>query len=528
MPYDALLLRALQTIWDRELIGAQLERATAESGTVWFVGRQSGRRFTLLTGLAPGLARLHRTSRAVPKGSTAIPWATRLLPAVIVGVAVPRFERVVMFSLATRNEWDQWIPAQLVVELAGHLTNVIWLDGAGVVQDAVRRVPPGSRGRAVWPGQPYTPPPRVPDPCATRLASDLPPWARLELEEAGPGFWERMCQDWEAGFPAAYWLEAPGGGTDIWVYPRSGWHARPVDSLEEALDTLYQLREQSQALQQLRRDLASRLNRRREQLLTKTALYQEVLAEDGGKWRELGDLWLAYQFQFRGLHPPVEVAVDSLRQPGMSLTLRLEAETTPQAEAAAAYKLFKKIKSRQDAAARLLPLARQEIARLDEVLAQSETAHDLQWFRTRLAAEPAQLTQEGRRAFHRFTSSGGFALWVGRNREENDLLTFKKTRPDDIWLHAKSVSGSHVVLFCGRRQPALDDLLDAANLAVFYSPASQSSQVPVDYTRRKFVRKRPHAQPGQVLYQREKTLYITPDPARLKRLGAVSEKLLDP
>ncbi|HZE14261.1 MAG TPA: hypothetical protein VE197_00305, partial [Mycobacterium sp.] len=79
----------------------------------------------------------------------------------------------------------------------------------------------------------------------------------------------------------------------------------------------------------------------------------------------------------------------------------------------------------------------------------------------------------------------------------------------------------------GKHNPDLEDLLDAAELAVFFSPAQASSHVPVDYTRRKFVRKQPHAAPGQVLYQREKTLYITPDPDRLRRLGAVSEKLID-
>lgn len=77
----------------------------------------------------------------------------------------------------------------------------------------------------------------------------------------------------------------------------------------------------------------------------------------------------------------------------------------------------------------------------------------------------------------------------------------------------------------GKKNPNLEDLLDAAQLAVYFSAAKNSSSVPVDYTRRKWVRKRPHGEPGQVLYQREKTLYITPDPDRLKRLGAMREKL---
>lgn len=175
----------------------------------------------------------------------------------------------------------------------------------------------------------------------------------------------------------------------------------------------------------------------------------------------------------------------------------------------------------------LEPQVRQERDQIRRQLEQLSVPHALEWYREHLKKTPVGATGGGAPGgpFREFKSLSGFPIWVGKTREDNAALTFKKARPDDIWFHTKQTPGSHVILATGKKNPNLEDLLDAAQLAVYFSAAKNSSSVPVDYTRRKWVRKRPHGEPGQVLYQREKTLYITPDPDRLKRLGAMREKL---
>jgi predicted ribosome quality control (RQC) complex YloA/Tae2 family protein len=101
---------------------------------------------------------------------------------------------------------------------------------------------------------------------------------------------------------------------------------------------------------------------------------------------------------------------------------------------------------------------------------------------------------------------------VGRNDQENDEITFRLSNPDDFWLHAQQVAGSHVVLRSSGKManPPAAILETAAAIAAFYSKARHSRLVPVIYTRRKYVRKFRGAKPGQVTCEREKTIFVEP------------------
>ncbi|MEW8958323.1 MAG: NFACT RNA binding domain-containing protein [Moorella sp. (in: firmicutes)] len=109
-----------------------------------------------------------------------------------------------------------------------------------------------------------------------------------------------------------------------------------------------------------------------------------------------------------------------------------------------------------------------------------------------------------------FTSPDGFKILVGRNNRQNDWLTLKLAGPDDIWLHAKDIPGSHVVIRTGGREVPAATLEMAARLAARYSRAGGSSRVPVDYTLVKNVRKPPGAKPGMVIYDHQRTVYVAP------------------
>ncbi len=81
-------------------------------------------------------------------------------------------------------------------------------------------------------------------------------------------------------------------------------------------------------------------------------------------------------------------------------------------------------------------------------------------------------------------------------------------RPNETWLHAKDIPGSHVIVVS--EHPNEDTLREAALLAAFYSKSSASSGVPVDYTLRRYVKKPSGAKPGFVIYTHQRTLYVTP------------------
>ena len=107
---------------------------------------------------------------------------------------------------------------------------------------------------------------------------------------------------------------------------------------------------------------------------------------------------------------------------------------------------------------------------------------------------------------------------VGRNNRQNDWLTTKWARSDDWWFHTQKIPGSHVILRTQNHAPSDELLLQAANLAAYFSKSRHSSQVPVDYTKRRYVKKPGGAKPGFVIYQQQRTLYVTPDEEKLLKL----------
>ncbi len=127
--------------------------------------------------------------------------------------------------------------------------------------------------------------------------------------------------------------------------------------------------------------------------------------------------------------------------------------------------------------------------------------------------------------YRTYRSSGGLEIRVGRGARENDQLTFRHARPNDIWLHARHAAGAHVVLCWNRpERPPAADLEQAAVLAANHSRARGSSHVPVDWTRRKWVRKPRGAPPGLVAPERVETVFAAPDAGLDERLAVANVK----
>jgi predicted ribosome quality control (RQC) complex YloA/Tae2 family protein len=124
-----------------------------------------------------------------------------------------------------------------------------------------------------------------------------------------------------------------------------------------------------------------------------------------------------------------------------------------------------------------------------------------------------------------YRSSQGRVIYVGKNNAQNDWLTMRKGKPNDLWLHVKIIPGSHVLIPLEEGEEFPDDttLEEAAALAVYYSQARGSSQVPVDYTHIKQIKKPNTAKPGMVIYEQNWTLYLTPQPEIIERLLAGEE-----
>lgn len=130
-----------------------------------------------------------------------------------------------------------------------------------------------------------------------------------------------------------------------------------------------------------------------------------------------------------------------------------------------------------------------------------------------------QSGDERRSPFRRFTSTDGLSIFLGRNARENDELTFGLARSEDLWLHARGVPGSHVVVRMEKgADPPPETLRDAATLALLYSDLKKSGKGEVIYTRRKWVKKAKGLAPGAVIVTREKSIVVSLDRVRLDTL----------
>jgi predicted ribosome quality control (RQC) complex YloA/Tae2 family protein len=126
----------------------------------------------------------------------------------------------------------------------------------------------------------------------------------------------------------------------------------------------------------------------------------------------------------------------------------------------------------------------------------------------------------------KYISKDGWEIYLGKNNLQNDFLTFKLASGNDTWLHAKNIQGSHIIVKNkGSKQSLpLDTLIQAANLAAYFSKAKKDNKVLVDYTLKKHVKKPKNAKPGMVIYSQEKSLWIKIDSEEIRSLKKISQK----
>jgi predicted ribosome quality control (RQC) complex YloA/Tae2 family protein len=340
--------------------------------------------------------------------------------------------------------------------------------------------------------------------------------------------WQRWV--WLASLPAAepVLLQTPRGPHP---YPLRlpGTPSEPVPDLLEAMSRVADAAPPEEAAPDRTAQRLARAERRLEAARQRIARLAEQLeqAGDPDAERAFGDLLLAHL-------AGVPRGADAVTLPGWDgepVEIPLDPAIGPAENAA---RFYDDARRRERAAAQLPPLiatAEAERNRWEGVVA-ALRGGSLDEAAGRMLDGAADDDGRGGRGeevrlpFRTFRTSGGLEVRVGRGSADNDRLTFGHSRPGDVWLHARSVPGSHVILRWGSPEhaPPARDLAEAAGLAAWFSKARTSGLVAVDWTRRKHVRKPRGAPPGTVVPQRVKTVFVEPDAALPSRLGVSVEE----
>ena len=201
------------------------------------------------------------------------------------------------------------------------------------------------------------------------------------------------------------------------------------------------------------------------------------------------------------------------------MRISLDPALSPAGNAAKYFKEYKKSCAANANLGELIKNDDKEIDYLDSVLESLERARgasDIEGIRQELVSEGYLKEKRNARKVNHFreieqhVSSEGYNIFVGHNNIQNDYITTKLADKNDMWLHTKSIHGSHVIIKNGGGEISEETLLFAARLAARNSRAKNSSNVPVDYTPIRYVKKPAGSKAGMVIYTTNKTVFVTP------------------
>jgi len=472
-------------------------------------------------------------------------------------VYAPNDERILVFELTREGSGGGGL--ELIIEVMGNRMNAVVTEGP---PRTVRHVLVTREGKRVMRvGQPYTAPPStgregvdgridvdtwidriepVPPPDRARDLTRSVAWVSPLNVEAflGAGAADPAITDSvRLATGHARWSAAVRGdthegpvlleterGAQPYPFPLPGTASRKVPSLMEAFaacaethtrdgDTAAALSISPALLERLERSVAQAERR-------EVRLHAELdEREDPGALRALGDLVLARYGEIE----PGAISATLEDFDGGLVTVELD-PARPAHENAAAY--YDRAARSERAAERLPPLIEKAERERTELADLLQRARDGSVDAKEILQRIPELPPSQRRGddiqllpYRTYRSSGGLEIRVGRGARHNDDLTFRHSAPNDIWLHARHTAGAHVILrWSGQDNPPSRDLEEAGALAALHSKARTSSSVPVDWTRRKHVRKPRGSAPGSVLPERVKTVFVRPDESLLERL----------
>jgi len=379
---------------------------------------------------------------------------------------------------------------RLVAELTGRHGNLLLLDGAGVVRAlAARNL---SERRALLAGRPYQPPALPADPEVGEVRFEPVEGERFPLSAA-------------------------------------------VERRYAALEAARRLAEERRRLREPLRASEARLRRALEKLAAEAA---RVPAAEGD--RRLADL-LKQNLHALRRGERRAVLTEWTAEGPREVTVALDPALPPRENMERIYRRYRRIVEsaarvearRAEVAARVERLAalRVEVegAPLEALPALEREARRLGAAPSRAPAGPGARRREPVRLPYRlFRSLAGVAILVGRGAADNDALTVRVARGNDLWLHARGVDGAHVVARLPKGQgPDQETLLDAAHLAAHFSDARGAPDVDVAWTRARHVRKARGSAPGAVAYSQDRTLLLRLEAPRLERLLASEEETGD-
>lgn len=456
-------------------------------------------------------------------------------------------DRVINFSFLKRDELGDALPLLLSVEIMGRHSNIILIDQKEQkIIDCIKHIGPDqNRYRLFLPNATYRQPP---------LQDKQNPFTKLDCNLAKELTVSQLVNvyqglDKNSATLLLQYLNANQAASfftfknQAYIYqladtlnysvakPLTGQIKQEFNSLSACLDVYYQAKATTDRVNQqgskLIQVIQNNLKRNRNKL---KKLQQELTqTKQADTLRIKGELLTTYLYQIqRGMS---EITIENYYDEQKPLTIVLDKQLSPSQNAQRYFKKYQKLKNAVGHLTTQIDLTQTEIQYFEGLQTQLNLAEpkDLPDIKMELQnggylKENSKQNKGKRPKISQpeiYTSTDGTKISVGKNNLQNDQLTLKIAKKSDIWLHAKNIAGSHVIIHSAT--PSQTTLLEAANLAAYYSKSRLSANVAVDYVTVNKIRKPNGAKPGFVIYEGQKTLYVTPDEKLITQLALNQE-----
>jgi len=547
-------------------IGARIDKIHQPSRDTLILQMHSREyRSKLLFAANPTAPRLHLTN-ASPENPPEPPMFCMLLRKHLMGAKLSEvtqipMERCATFTFDCTDEMGFPVQKQLVAELMGRTCNLYLLSPEGRIIDCLRRIGlDESAKRAALPGLNY----QEPEPIAKENPSDPQNYVNFftgpgadmlsdRLMDTFGGLSPLVCREaalFAAGstdarpdprdeeeiaeklklfftehlnHPKPYYYALPDGTPKQFAFCpiRQYGDFKEAESFGALLDMYYTVRDRKDAMRQKSQAVRKTVQNLCTRLTRKLAIQEKELEAtyDRERLRQLGDIVTA------NIHKIIKgqtiVQCEDFYDEEMKLIdIPISPILSPQQNAAKFYKDYTRMKNAERELTKQMELGENELYYLKSVLEElnrAQTDAELEAIKQELqeggylrADSGKKKMKQGKVPPMRFESTDGYPIYVGRNNKQNEELTFRLARKDDIWCHASKVHGSHVIISCGGTTPPDDTITQAAQLAAYYSESGGGQNIPVDVTPVKQVKKIPNGKPGMVIYHTYRTVIANP------------------
>ncbi|HHX60193.1 MAG TPA: fibronectin/fibrinogen-binding protein [Epulopiscium sp.] len=575
MALDGIVLSNIVSDFRRDFIGGRILKIYQTEKDELVIGaRGKGENSKILLTAHSNYPRLHSTTLDKDNPQSP-PMFCMLLRKHIGGgritdIVQPNFERIVEIHIESSNELGDLTVKKLVIEIMGRHSNIMLLADDDTVIDSIKHIGKmQSSVRQIYPGKTYVYPPtqdkhnplfRSYDEFLASLTDEDPMRIHKRLYTLYSGMSPLIAKEicYRAGVESSTWsnelkehekravyesldclykdVEAEKYSPAVYKDETDkivAFSSVPLSSYEDVrkvefenisalLEHFYFDQSQSSRVDQKTVDMKKVLDNHYQRAVHKKEIQLNALEESSEReqYRIWGELITANAHCIPS-NQKTFTTVNYYDEAMGDITIPLNPHRTPIQNAQKYFKIYNKAKRTEIAAHVQLKSIEQDLLYLDSLfltLDTMENENDIAEFRAELVEsgylKAKRLAKSNKvkkpKPLH-FVSDDGFDIYVGKNNVQNDQLTLKMATNYDLWFHTKDIPGSHVIIDTARRDVPETTLIQAALLAAYYSKAKDSSNVPVDYTEIRNVRKPNGAKPGMVIYDTNKTLYVTPE-----------------